>query len=61
MIEAAKITIILIFENKNKLVVRSIAIKKETKNVMFKSKKDTSKVKNTLLQWILISNERLRE
>ena len=53
MIEAVTITIILIFEIKNKLVVRNIAIKEETKNVMFWYKKDTSKVKNILLQWIL--------
>ena len=53
MIGAAKITIILIFENKNRLVVRSITIKEEMNNVMFWSKKDISKVKNTLHQWIL--------
>ena len=34
-------------------MVWSIAIKEEAKSVMFLSKKDTSKVKNTLLQWIL--------
>ena len=35
------------------MVVWSIAIIEEAKNVMFWSKKDVSKVKNTLLQWIL--------
>ena len=30
-----------------------VTIKEEAKNVMFSSKKDSSKVKNTLLQWIL--------
>ena len=34
------------------MVVWSIAMKEEAKNVMFWSKKDISKVKNTLLQWI---------
>ena len=38
---------------KNKLFVWSISIKVETKNVMFWSQNDSSKVKNTLLQWIL--------
>ena len=36
-----------------KLVVRSIEIKEETKNVTLWLKKDISKVKSTLLQWIL--------
>ena len=40
-------------KTKNKLVVRRIAINEEAKNIVFWSKKDTSKVKNTLLQWIL--------
>ena len=38
------------------MVRRSIAIKEEAQNVMFWSKKDTkdtSKLKNALLQWIL--------
>ena len=35
------------------MFVWSIAIKVETKNVMFWSQNDSSKVKNTLLQWIL--------
>ena len=34
-------------------MVRSIAIKEEAKSVMFLSIKDTSKVKNALLRWIL--------
>ena len=40
-------------KTKNKLVVRSIAIKEEAKHVMFWSKRDTSKVKNILIQRIL--------
>ena len=43
---------------KNKLVLRTTAIKEEAKNVMFwskKDKKDTSDLKNALLQWILQS------
>ena len=48
MIEAAKITMILIFEKKAKLLVPTIAIKEEAKNVMF-----GSKVKNSLVQWVL--------
>ena len=41
-------------KTKNKLVVRSIAMKEEAKSMLcFDKKKDTSKVKNTLLQWIL--------
>ena len=44
---------ILIFEKKNKFVVWSIARKEEAKSVMFLSKKDMSKVKNTILRWIL--------
>ena len=35
------------------LVVRSMEIKEEAKNVMFWLKKDIWKVKNILLQWIL--------
>ena len=38
---------------KIKLVVRSIEIKEETKDVTLWLKKDISKVKSTLLQWIL--------
>ena len=34
MIQTAKIKAILIFENKKKLIIRSIEIKKEAKNVM---------------------------
>ena len=40
-------------KTKNKLVVRSMAIKEKAKNVMFWSKKDISKVKKILLEWIL--------
>ena len=40
-------------KTKSKLVVGSIAIKEEAKNVMFWSKKDMSKVKNILLLQIL--------
>ena len=43
----------MFLKRKNKLVVQGIAMKEEAKNVMFWLKKDTSKVKNTLLQWIL--------
>ena len=53
MIEAAKITMILIFEKKIKLLVPTIAIKEEAKNVMFGSKRDASKAKNSLVQWVL--------
>ena len=38
-------------KTKNRLVVRSIAIKEKKKSVVF-IKKDISKVKNTLLLWI---------
>ena len=39
-------------KTKNRLVVRSIAIKEKKKSVVFIKKKDISKVKNTLLLWI---------
>ena len=49
VIDAAKIAIILFLKTKMKLVVWSIAVKDEARNVMFWSKKDTSNVgKNTL-------------
>ena len=35
VVEAAKITITLILKRKNKLAVRSMAIKKEVKNALF--------------------------
>ena len=40
-------------KTKSKLVIQSIAIRDKAKAVIFWSKKEISKVKNALLQWIL--------
>ena len=53
VIETAKITTVLIFESKNKLVIQSIEIKRSEKCYVLIFKKDIWKKKKTLLQWIL--------
>ena len=52
MIEAVK-TATILMESKKKVGLLKFRNKEEVKNIMFWLEKDVSKLKNTLLQWIL--------
>ena len=52
MIEAVK-TATILMKSKKKVGLLKFRNKEEVKNIMFWLEKDVSKLKNTLLQWIL--------